>query len=128
MGIRIMMRSTSAVAATDPALIPEPIDHGGDVRRVAHSVGVEPSDLIDLSASLNPVAPDVTRLAAAHLGALVAYPDPMAATTALAAALQVDPERLVLTNGGAEAIALVAAELGEGWVVEPEFSLYRRHL
>ena len=35
---------------------------------------------------------------------------------------------MLLTNGGAEAIALVAAELGRGWVDEPEFSLYRRHL
>ena len=35
---------------------------------------------------------------------------------------------MVLTNGGAEAIALVAAELGAGWVDEPDFSLYRRHL
>ena len=34
----------------------------------------------------------------------------------------------MLTNGGSEAIALVAAELGEGDVVDPEFSLYRRHL
>ena len=34
----------------------------------------------------------------------------------------------MLTNGGAEAIALVAAELGAGEVVDPEFSLYRRHL
>jgi histidinol-phosphate/aromatic aminotransferase/cobyric acid decarboxylase-like protein len=34
-------------------------------------------------------------------------------------------ERLLLTNGGAEAIALLAAELG-GQVVEPEFGLYPR--
>lgn len=35
---------------------------------------------------------------------------------------------MLLTNGGAEAIALVAAELGSGWVDEPDFSLYARHL
>ena len=40
----------------------------------------------------------------------------------------VDPDQLLLTNGGAEAIALLAAELGRGRVDEPEFSLYRRHL
>ena len=39
-----------------------------------------------------------------------------------------NPDRLLLTNGGAEAIALVAAELEGGWVDEPDFSLYRRHL
>ena len=33
-----------------------------------------------------------------------------------------------MTNGGAEAIALVAGELGRAWVDEPDFSLYRRHL
>ena len=38
------------------------------------------------------------------------------------------PGRLLLTNGGSEAIALVAAELGPGWVDEPDFALYRRHL
>jgi histidinol-phosphate/aromatic aminotransferase/cobyric acid decarboxylase-like protein len=37
----------------------------------------------------------------------------------------VDPDRLLLSNGGAEAIALVAAELG-GWVEEPDFGLYPR--
>jgi histidinol-phosphate/aromatic aminotransferase/cobyric acid decarboxylase-like protein len=40
----------------------------------------------------------------------------------------VEPGRLVLTNGGSEAIALVAAELGPGWVDDPDFALYRRHL
>jgi histidinol-phosphate/aromatic aminotransferase/cobyric acid decarboxylase-like protein len=33
-----------------------------------------------------------------------------------------------LTNGAAEAIAVVAAELRRGWVAAPEFSLYERHL
>jgi histidinol-phosphate/aromatic aminotransferase/cobyric acid decarboxylase-like protein len=40
----------------------------------------------------------------------------------------VDAGCVVLTNGGSEAIALVAGELGPGWVDEPDFSLYRRHL
>jgi threonine-phosphate decarboxylase len=84
--------------------------------------------VLDLSASLNPVAPDLAPILAGHLGAIGRYPDSRSATEALAAAIGVDPSRLVLTNGGAEAIALVASELGRGWVEEPEFSLYRRHL
>jgi histidinol-phosphate/aromatic aminotransferase/cobyric acid decarboxylase-like protein len=63
---------------------------------------------------------------AKHLGALARYPDPGPATAALAACIDVDPSRLVLTNGGAEAIALVAAEVGGGTVAEPDFSLYPR--
>jgi len=56
------------------------------------------------------------------------YPDPTDATGLLAATMGVDAARLLLTNGGSEAIALVAAELGAGWIDEPDFSLYRRHL
>ena len=40
----------------------------------------------------------------------------------------VDPELLVLTNGGSEAIALVANQLRRGWADEFDFSLYRRHI
>ena len=40
----------------------------------------------------------------------------------------VDADRLLLTNGAAEAIALVAAEHPVGEVRAPEFSLYERHL
>ena len=40
----------------------------------------------------------------------------------------VEPDRLLLTNGGSEAIALVARAVGRGRVDEPEFALYRRHL
>jgi len=95
---------------------------------LARALGVPPSDVLDLSASLNPVAPPVAEVLGRHLGALARYPDPTEATASLAAAIGVPPERVLLTNGGAEAIALLAAEWPEGWVDEPEFSLYRRHL
>jgi histidinol-phosphate/aromatic aminotransferase/cobyric acid decarboxylase-like protein len=96
--------------------------HGGDGAAIARALGI---DVLDLSQSLNPVAPDVAPVVARHLGALGRYPDPTDATCALAGAMAVDPARLVLTNGGAEAITLVGAELG-GTVEEPDFSLYPR--
>ena len=99
--------------------------HGGDGARLAAALGVDPAAVLDLSASLNPLAPDAGEVVGKHLDALRRYPDPTAATTALAAAMGVDPDRLLLTNGGAEAIALVAAEVG-GRVEEPDFSLYPR--
>jgi threonine-phosphate decarboxylase len=46
----------------------------------------------------------------------------------VAQALELPRRRLVLTAGGAQAIALVAEHLGVGWVDEPDFSLYARHL
>jgi histidinol-phosphate/aromatic aminotransferase/cobyric acid decarboxylase-like protein len=106
----------------------EPGPHGGDARYVAQQLGLNPADVIDLSASLNPFAPDPTDIISQHLPALHDYPDAGAATEQLAEAIGVSRERLVLTNGGAEAIALVATHLVKGSVVEPDFSLYRRHL
>ncbi len=107
---------------------PQPGAHGGDGALLARNLGVDPSAVLDLSASLNPLAEPVAPIVAAHLDAAGRYPDARPATLALADALGVDPDRVVLTNGGAEAIALVAAECPRGWVEEPEFSLYRRHL
>lgn len=108
--------------------IPGPGDHGGDGPRVAAALGLDPGSVLDLSASVNPVAPDVRPLVARHLDALRTYPDARAARTALAGRLGVDPGRVLVTNGAAEAIALVARDLGRGWAEEDDFSLYRRHL
>ena len=109
-------------------MIPPPGVHGGDGPRLAAALGVPPSAVLDLSVSLNPFAPDVAALAATSLKSLRHYPDAVAATAALADAIGVVPARLLVTNGGAEAIALVAAGRPAGRVDEPEFSLYRRHL
>ena len=111
----------------------EPGEHGGDGQLVAASLGLDPAGGLDLSLSLNPFAPDPTPIVRRHLsaGVLGRYPDRSdlhTATAELAAVLGVDSERVLLTNGGAEAVALVAAELGRGWVSEPDFSLYLRHI
>lgn len=107
---------------------PSPGDHGGDGAALARRLGVDPSAVLDLSASLNPLGPDVAVLARRRIGALARYPDARAATGALAEVLGVSTEQVLLTNGGAEAIALVGADRRVGWVEEPAFSLYRRHL
>lgn len=112
-----------------PAFVaPEPGVHGGDGARLAQMLGIAVDDVLDLSASLNPCAPDVASVVAHHLGGLRRYPDVSNATCELAAAMGVDAGRLVLCNGGAEAIALVASVMPIGSVVDPDFSLYRRHL
>ncbi|HEV3452477.1 MAG TPA: aminotransferase class I/II-fold pyridoxal phosphate-dependent enzyme, partial [Acidimicrobiia bacterium] len=105
--------------------IPAAGAHGGDGPAVARALGLAPGELLDLSLSLNPLAPDPRPVVARHLDALRAYPDTTEATAALAKAMGVAADRLLLTNGGAEAIALLAAEVG-GRVDEPEFSLHPR--
>jgi len=99
--------------------------HGGNGARLAAELGIDPASILDLSASLCPVAPDPKDALRAHLDAIGRYPDPSRATAALAEAMGVEPEHLVLTNGGAEAIALTGSVLG-GTVEEPDFSLYPR--
>jgi histidinol-phosphate/aromatic aminotransferase/cobyric acid decarboxylase-like protein len=108
--------------------VPPAGPHGGDAPAVAAALGRAPEEILDLSVSLNPDAPDVAALAARRLENLRHYPDPGPATEAMAVALGTTPDRVLLTNGGAEAIALVAADLGRAAVTEPEFSLYARHL
>jgi histidinol-phosphate/aromatic aminotransferase/cobyric acid decarboxylase-like protein len=108
--------------------VPAAGEHGGDGEAVAAALGLDPSAVLDLSLSLNPVAPDFTSLLGGHVGRLRRYPDPSRATAALAERIGVDRDRVLLTNGGAEAIALVAQDLGRGWVEAPDFGLYGRHL
>jgi threonine-phosphate decarboxylase len=106
-------------------LLPPAGEHGGDGERVARALGINIDELLDLSLSLNPVARDPVPIVAAHLSALRRYPDATYAHLSLAKTMNVDPERLLLSNGGAEAISLVASEIG-GSVEEPEFSLHPR--
>jgi histidinol-phosphate/aromatic aminotransferase/cobyric acid decarboxylase-like protein len=113
----------------DPrAVAPRPGGHGGDGAELARALGIEPDAVLDLSASLNPFAPDVAGRVASSARSIVRYPDVEPARAAFAEAVGVDVERVLLTNGGAEAIALVAAARPVGRVDEPDFSLYARHL
>ena len=106
----------------------EHIDHGGNALAFARALGVDHRDILDLSASLNPFAPDLRDIVISSVDEITRYPDEDPAHHALASALGVDPNRLVLTNGGAEAIALVATVEKHGHVPRPTFSLYERHL
>jgi histidinol-phosphate/aromatic aminotransferase/cobyric acid decarboxylase-like protein len=105
--------------------IPAAGRHGGDAAAVARALGLDPAQLLDLSMSLNPVAPDPTSVITRHLDAIRRYPDPTRATESLAEVMGVDACCLLLTNGGAEAIGLLAAEIS-GFVEEPEFALHPR--
>jgi histidinol-phosphate/aromatic aminotransferase/cobyric acid decarboxylase-like protein len=106
-------------------MMPVPGSHGGDAAHIARLLGVPLASLLDLSASLNPVVPGVALMAREHLDALGRYPDVRPGRRLLAEAIGVEPARLLLTNGGAEAISLLGQQIG-GQVEEPEFSLYPR--
>ncbi len=109
-----------------PPTIPAAGRHGGDGPAIATALGFDSDRMLDLSQTLNPFAPNITAIAAKHLDSLSVYPDPRAATRLLAEAMGIDPLRLLLTNGGSEAIGLVTAVVGGTVHSEPEFSLHPR--
>jgi histidinol-phosphate/aromatic aminotransferase/cobyric acid decarboxylase-like protein len=108
-------------------VLPAAGDHGGDAAAIALTLGLDLTSMLDLSVNLNPVAPDIRPILGRHLDGVGTYPDPARATAALAEHLGVNPSRVLLTNGGSEAIALVARHLGAVSIAEPEFSLWRHH-
>ena len=93
---------------------------------MAEALGVDPRSILDLSQNLNPFAPDVAAAAARNVDSLRHYPDTAAAGCLLAEVIGVQPERLMLTNGGAAAVAAVAREIGGRVRSEPEFGLHPR--
>lgn len=108
--------------------IPPAGPHGGDGPRIARALDIDPGTVLDLSQSPNPFAPDVSLMLGRHLDSLRRYPDPADAVALLAEAIDVDSQRLMLTNGGSEAIWLVAQEIGGRVWAEPEFGLHPRNL
>ena len=93
---------------------------------MATALGLDHRSILDLSQNLNPFAPDVGAVAARHVESLRRYPDPSDAARMLAEAVGVAPERLMLTNGGAAAVAAVVREVGGRVRSEPEFGLHPR--
>ncbi len=105
-------------------------EHGGNVYEVSRMLGVDPLSITDLSATLNPFAPDLGRLIkqAVDMRYHRRYPDEHDASKELADSIGISPNQLLLTHGGSEAISLVARACGRGYCDHPEFSLYERYL
>jgi threonine-phosphate decarboxylase len=82
--------------------------HGGDVEAVAREYGVRVEDLLDFSASINPLGPPASVMArlrrdASDAAALARYPDPTYAElrAALATHFNVPLECIAIANGSA---------------------------
>ena len=84
--------------------------HGGLNVAELESLGLCPDDVIDFSASINPLGPPPKALEAAQSVNLAAYPDPECTKLreAIGAALTVDTGRVLVGNGSTELIHLLA--------------------
>ncbi len=102
--------------------------HGDQTSQLARLFKIDRSNLVDLSKSMNPLAKDISELALNYVNVLRDYPNEEIATGCLAEAMEVRPQNIILTNGAAEAIALVAQIYPRGYFHGPEFSLYERYI
>ena len=109
--------------------------HGGNLAWAAALAGCPPSFILDFSASINPLGPPPSALAAiqANLTALAAYPDPdyFLLRSALSQAHQLSPEWILPGNGSAELLTWAGWDLSDleaTWLITPAFGDYWRAL
>lgn len=109
-----------------------PVPHGSISDSELASLGLPREDILDLSASTNPLGPSPAALAAARSAVWAHYPDDRASRLRreLAVRHDVDEETVVIGNGSSELIWLIAlAVLDPGDVaviVGPTFGEYAR--
>jgi L-threonine-O-3-phosphate decarboxylase len=109
--------------------------HGGNLAWAAAIANCPASCIVDFSASINPLGPPQSAIAAIQRGfqLLNAYPDPnyRELSSALAQWHQIAPEYLLPGNGSAELLTWACRELAElesTYLITPAFSDYRRGL
>lgn len=106
--------------------------HGGNVWAAARTYGLDPEEILDFSANLNPLGPPpgVLEILRDHLKAVRHYPEPRGGwlRMALASTLGLSPAAVVLGNGAAEIIYLLARILAPrtALIPAPTFSEYER--
>jgi threonine-phosphate decarboxylase len=117
------------------ALIPEKTPpHGGDVYQLARTLGVAVQDLLDFSASINPLGypPGLDQAVLGALQEIIHYPDRrcLELRRDLAAYHGLEPEQILVGNGSTEFIYLLARALEprQGLIVAPAFSEYEAAL
>jgi threonine-phosphate decarboxylase len=109
-------------------------DHGGNIFSIARSLGVSPEDILDFSASINPLgfADGVKEAVSAAFDTVMHYPD--SDSTELKQALSrfhgVDDTQVIVANGSTELIYLLPGLVGgsRGLIVAPAFSEYAKAL
>ncbi|WP_017715855.1 threonine-phosphate decarboxylase CobD [Kamptonema formosum] len=109
--------------------------HGGNLTWAAAIAGCPPEAILDFSASISPLGPPESALAAiqAHLCDLRAYPDPdyQELRAVLGQLHQLPPEWILPGNGSAELLTWAGwdlSQLAETYLVTPAFGDYWRAL
>ncbi|MEB3337974.1 MAG: threonine-phosphate decarboxylase CobD [Leptolyngbyaceae bacterium] len=109
--------------------------HGGNLAWAATLAGCSPSAILDFSASINPLGPPLSAIAAiqANLQNLTAYPDPNYGElcSVLSQVHQIPRDWILPGNGSAELLTWAGRDLSildATYLITPAFSDYRRAL
>jgi L-threonine-O-3-phosphate decarboxylase len=109
--------------------------HGGNLVWAAQLAGCPPSEILDFSASINPLGPPRSAIAAieSHLHHLRNYPDPdySQLRSVLGKRHDLPPDWILPGNGAAELLTWAGRDLGSldrTYLVTPAFSDYWRSL
>jgi threonine-phosphate decarboxylase len=105
--------------------------HGGNIYQLAERLGCRPSEIIDMSANVNPLGPMPALMAhlQANLAVITALPEVDAGniTQAFSRYYDVDPRQVMAGNGTTQLIYLIPRAMGanSALVVGPTYSDYR---
>ena len=106
--------------------------HGGNIRAMARKYGFRPEEMIDFSASINPLGlhKNIKDAIIRNLDFIIHYPDPdyQDLNDVLAGSLRIDAENILVGNGSVEFVYLIPRTLKPGKVLipSPAFSEYER--
>lgn len=109
-------------------------DHGGNIFSVARALGVPPEQILDFSASINPLgmSPMVRDALVCSIDSLIHYPDTShnELKQALASFHEIPPDHFTIANGSTELIYNIPAMLPgkKALIISPSFSEYVRAL
>ncbi|MBY0503331.1 MAG: aminotransferase class I/II-fold pyridoxal phosphate-dependent enzyme [Bryobacteraceae bacterium] len=106
------------------------ITHGGNIYALARQLGCAPEEILDFSASINPLgmAPGVKEALIAAVSRVPHYPEPQSLTlrNALGGQWQLPPEYILTGNGATELIHFVARTPRPVTLLIPTFSEFHR--
>lgn len=106
--------------------------HGGNIRAMARKYGFRPEEMIDFSASINPLGlhANIKDVILRNIDSIIHYPDPdyQELNDVLAGSLRISPENILVGNGSIEFIYLIPRTLKPGKVLipAPAFSEYEK--
>jgi len=126
--------STPVEIGFEPVTLASAREHGGDIYGAARALGLAPSEIVDFSASINPLGPprSARRAFTKSYAEISHYPhlEGSDLREALARRHGLNPEKVLLGNGSAQLIYLICRALRpkSALVVHPAFCEYAHAL